>query len=206
MTLHMQDLARQIVELQAELDREIQKRRKVLGWRTKDRLVQFERGIAIEHRRLRQSIPGFLSRSPLITLITAPVIYSLVLPLLLLDGWASFYQAVCFRAYRIPRVRRSDYILFDRRHLSYLNWIETINCLYCAYANGVIAYVREIGSRTEQYWCPIKHALRVVDPHSRYNAFLEYGDADDYRARLARFREELRLDGALPRPIDSPPA
>jgi hypothetical protein len=35
-----------------------------------------------------------------------------------------------------------------------------------AYANGVFAYVREVGSRTEQYWCPIKHARRVLGVHA----------------------------------------
>ena len=192
MTQRMQELAHQIVELQAELDREIQSRRKALGWSIKNGLVEFERGIAIEHRRLRESIPRFLSRSSLGTIITAPVIYSLIIPMVIIDVWASLYQAICFRVYRVPRVRRSDYILFDRRNLSYLNLIETLNCLYCGYANGVVAYVREISSRTEQYWCPIKHALKVVDPHHRYYTFLEYGDADDYRARLDRLREALR--------------
>ena len=167
MTQRIQDLARQLVDLQAELDREIEKRRKVLGWRLKNGLVEFEHGIALEHRRLRASIPRFLSRSSIATVLTAPFIYSLILPLALLDVWASLYQAVCFRAYRIPRVARSDYLLMDRQRLSYLNWIERLNCQYCSYANGVVAYVREIGSRTEQYWCPIKHALKIIEPHQR---------------------------------------
>ena len=38
---------------------------------------------------------------------------------------------------------------------------------------------------------PIKHALKVSDPHRRYYEFLEYGDADGYRARLAEFRARL---------------
>lgn len=197
-TQRIEDLARQIVELQATLDREIHKRRKMLGWRLKDGLAEFEHGITLQHRRLRQSIPKFLSRASLATVLTAPVIYSLVLPIALIDAWGSLFQAICFRAYRIPRVRRADYILLDRKPLAYLNAIEALNCLFCAYANGVLAYVREIGSRTEQYWCPIKHALKIIDPHQRYNAFLEYGDADDYRERVARFREELRRDGLLP--------
>ena len=73
-------------------------------------------------------------------------------------------QAICFRSYRIPRVRRMDYIRLDRSQLAYLNWVETLNCLYCGYANGVAAYVREIAGRTEQYWCPIKHALKGQRP------------------------------------------
>ena len=50
----------------------------------------------------------------------------------------------------------------------------------------------EIGSRTEQYWCPIKHALKISDPHRRYYDFLEFSDAEGYRARLEEFRKRLR--------------
>ena len=124
------------------------------------------------------------------------MIYSLIIPLALMDIWASAYQAVCFRAYRLPRVRRSDYLAFDREALAYLNWIERLNCWFCAYANGVAAYVREIASRTEQYWCPIKHALKITSPHHRYQAFVEYGDAEGYRARHGRLREALCAEGS----------
>ncbi|MDR3511622.1 MAG: hypothetical protein P4L73_08315 [Caulobacteraceae bacterium] len=200
MTQRMQDLASQIVALQAELDREIETRRKVLGWTVRRRMVEFEHGVTEEHRRLRTSVAGFLGRASLGAVLTAPVIYSMILPFLLLDGWVSLYQAICFRAYRIPRVRRGDYVVFDRRKLAYLNWIEALNCVYCGYANGVTAYAREIGSRTEQYWCPIKHALRISDPHQRYVEFLEYGDAEGYRARLDAFRNQLRDEPAGPQP------
>lgn len=205
MTQRMQELAKEIVRLQTELDREIEDRRKNLGWQVRKRIIEFENGIVAEHRRLRTSATSFLRKSPILSAITAPINYSLVIPLLLLDGWASFYQAICFRAYRIPRVSRARYITFDRRHLSYLNWIEALNCLYCGYANGVIAYVREIGSRTEQYWCPIKHALKITDPHQRYYEFLEFGDAGGYRARLDEFREQLRQESP-PAPVPPPAA
>ncbi len=194
MTQRMQDLANEILRLQSELDSEIEKRRTQLGWHMNERMVAFENGIVAEHRRLRKTVRSFLAGAPISFVVTSPVIYSLIVPLLLIDVWASLYQAVCFRAYRIPRVRRANYIVFDRQHLAYLNWIEALNCLYCGYANGVFAYIREIGSRTEQYWCPIKHALRIADPHQRYYEFLEYGDADGYRARLEEFRERLRDD------------
>lgn len=29
------------------------------------------------------------------------------------------------------------YVVFDRRHLAYLNAIEKLNCAYCEYGNGV---------------------------------------------------------------------
>ncbi|OHD00032.1 MAG: hypothetical protein A2885_21080 [Sphingopyxis sp. RIFCSPHIGHO2_01_FULL_65_24] len=195
MTQRMKEIARTIVELQVELDREIEHRRRALGVRVHDRLVEFERGIVIEQRKLKTSVRAFLARSSFGAIITAPVIYSMLLPLVVLDIWISIYQAICFRAYGIARAERRDYIAFDRGRLAYLNWVEALNCAYCAYANGVIAYAREIGSRTEQYWCPIKHALRISDPHQRYYEFLEFGDAEGYRTRLAAFRELLAADG-----------
>jgi len=200
MTQRMHDLAGEIVRLQGELDREIERRRKDLGWKVRARLVEFERGIAIEHRKLRMGVATFLSRSSIGTIVTSPIIYSLIIPLAIVDIWVSLYQAVCFRAYGIPRVRRGDYIVFDRQHLAYLNAIEVLNCLFCGYANGLVAYVREVSSRTEQYWCPIKHALRISDPHRRYRQFVEYGDAEGYRERLAAFREALRTENLAPDP------
>ena len=94
-----------------------------------------------------------------------------------MDIWISLYQWVCFRVYGVPRVRRQDYLIIDRHRLGYLNGIEKLNCVYCGYANGLFAYLREIAGRTEQYWCPIKHARKIRQPHSRYPRFLEYGDA-----------------------------
>jgi len=191
----MQELADEIIKLHAELDRKIETRRKALGWHVNRKFIEFERGIVMEHRRLRKTVGKFIAQAPIGFLLSVPVIYSLILPLVLVDVWASLYQSICFRIYHIPRVKRADYITFDRRHLAYLNWIEALNCVYCGYANGVIAYIREIGSRTEQFWCPIKHGLRVPDPHQRYYEFLEYGDAGGYRARLEEFRERLRTEG-----------
>lgn len=194
MTGRIEELAHEIVRLQQELDREIERRRKALGWSLKARLVEFEQGIVAEHRRLRMDLTQFIARSSWRTIVTAPVIYSMIVPFALIDIWVSIYQAICFRAYGIPRVRRSDHIAFDRGHLAYLNWIEALNCAYCSYGNGVVSYVREIAARTEQYWCPIKHAIRVSGAHQRYQAFLEYGDAEGYRARLESFRDALRSE------------
>lgn len=196
----IEQIADEIVRLQTELDREIFKRRKVLGWRVHKGLVEFEHGVVMENRRLRLSAAAFIARAPIVTVLTAPVIYSLIVPLAIIDLWASAYQAICFRAYRLPRVERRTYLVFDRRTLPYLNWIEGLNCWFCEYANGVAAYVREIASQTEQYWCPIKHALKITQPHKRYQAFVDYGDAGGYRDRLDRFRDALRTEAAVTSP------
>ena len=92
---------------------------------------------------------------------------------------------------KIAKVKRSDYFIYDRRLLPYLNWIERLNYLYCSYGNALIADAREIVARTEQYWCPIKHTRRMRDSHDRYPNFFDYGDAERYRAELERLREAL---------------
>jgi hypothetical protein len=95
-------------------------------------------------------------------------------------------------------VRRLDYIVHDRHKLAYLNIIEKANCAYCSYGNGVIAYASEIISRTEQYWCPVRHASRILNAHQRYTGFIPYGDAEGYQQGLQGKRDELR---GLPSPF-----
>lgn len=124
--------------------------------------------------------------------ITSPFLYAVLIPFLLLDLFASLYQAVCFPVYGIPKVRRRDHIVFDRVKLRYLNLLERMNCFYCSYANGVAGYVREIAARTEQHWCPIQHEKHPRAPHSRYDRFLNYGDRDAYRDRLDEVSRDFR--------------
>jgi hypothetical protein len=121
---------------------------------------------------------------PLVVL-TAPVIYGLIVPLVLLELSVMLYQAICFPAYGILKVRRRDYLVFDRGQLAYLNALVKLNCAYCSYANGLIAFVREVAARSEQYWCPIKHARRLIAAHNYYAEFIDYGDAEAYRHRIA---------------------
>ncbi len=106
-----------------------------------------------------------------------------MLPFLLLDAAVAVYQLICFPIYGIPKVRRKDYLVFDRGRLAYLNTIEKVGCIYCSYANGLLGLVTEIAARSEQYFCPIKHAHALARPHSRYAKFLPYGDARAYRGQ-----------------------
>lgn len=155
--------------------------------------IRFDREVRQAHRRLKQGVLTFLRESSLCNALTAPLIYSLVVPLALADLWITIYQWLCFPVYGIARVRRRDYFALDRHKLGYLNAIEKVNCTYCSYANGMLAYVREIAARTEQYWCPIKHGRRVRSPHAAYPLFADYGDAAGYRERSPALRATLQV-------------
>jgi hypothetical protein len=108
------------------------------------------------------------------------------------DLIGTLYQSICFPIYGIPKVRRSEYVAFDRHHLAYLNFFEKASCEYCAYVNGVLAYMTEMAARTEQHWCPIKHAGCVKCAHSRYKKFVEFGDAVTYRSKVEEIRRSYQ--------------
>jgi hypothetical protein len=177
--------------LTEQLEEEIAERRKAFSYELDGRRARFEATVEARHRELRIGLRAFLAQARLSHIVTAPVIYSLIAPFLLLDLFVSIYQTVCFPAYGIPKVRRSDHIRIDRHHLAYLNGLQKLNCIYCGYCNGLISWVREIASRTEAYWCPIKHAGPVRHPHARYATFLDFGDAEGFQDGLARSRNDV---------------
>lgn len=182
----------QIRELEDRIEAELEKRRESFRYRLDHDRVVFERDIRRRHRELRVRFLTFLSRARPMVILTAPFIYAVIIGFVVLDVLASLYQAVCFPVYGIRKVRRRDYIIFDRHQLAYLNALQKLNCLYCAYANGLLAYVSEIASRTEQFWCPIKHARRARSVHTRYTGFLEYGDGEGFADGLVASRKKLR--------------
>jgi hypothetical protein len=189
-------LVQGIKALEAELEVELARRRIELSFVVHKGKVRFDQIVIARHRAMKMGLTRYVLGSRPLMVLTAPLIYSLILPFGLLDVFVTVYQAACFRVYGVPRVRRRDYFVFDRGYLAYLNAIEKLNCVYCSYANGLIAYVREVASRTEQYWCPIKHARRVISAHNHYATFLDYGDAEAYGRELPALRQALQKSGA----------
>lgn len=177
----IESLTRKIKSLERELEAEFAKRRAGLRFGIERGKAVFEEEILRRHRELRVGLFRYVIKAKPQVALTAPIIYALIIPLVLLDLFVSVYQALCFPAYGIPKVKRSDYFIFDREHLAYLNILQKLNCAYCSYANGLIGYVREIGGRTEAHWCPIKHARRVIGAHEHYAAFADFGDADAFK-------------------------
>jgi hypothetical protein len=154
--------------------------------------VLFTAAAKERHGQFRLGIPSYILHSRFLVLVSSPIIWICLIPIVLADLVGSFFQAVCFPIYGIPKVPRGDYLAFDRHHLGYLNFFEKVNCEYCAYVNGILAYFTEIAARTEQHWCPIKHAGCVKCTHSRYKKFIEYGDAEKYRKKFEEIRSSYQ--------------
>ncbi len=187
----LEALLDKIRALEFELLQEMMNKQKEFFYDIDKTRVRFQDEAVKRHRKLIKKTRHYLKDAALLNILTAPVIWSCLIPAVIMDAVMSFYQFVCFPVYNIPKVKRGDYILLDRGFLSYLNVMERLNCFYCAYFNGVIGYAREIAARTEQYWCPIKHARRVRGIHSRYKNFLNYGDAKGYRDRIESVRRDF---------------
>ncbi len=191
MNQKIKELLDRIRQIEDEIELEMERRRAELHIDFEKKRVRFEREVLEQQRRFKMGLFKYLRRAKLRHVVTAPIIYSVLFPMLLMDLFVTVYQYTCFPLYGIPRVRRKDYFVYDRAYLGYLNIIEKINCGYCSYGNGLISYIREIVGRTEQYWCPIKHARRVLHAHPYYDGFVDYGDAEIYRQELKRLRAEL---------------
>ena len=124
--------------------------------------------------------------------LTAPIIYSMIVPFVILDIFVSIYQAICFPTYRIEKVRRSDFITFDRKQRSYLNALGKFNCVYCSYGNVLLAFAREIAGRTEKHWCPIKHAKPMGGIHAHCPELLDFGDAEGFNKTKSELHKKTK--------------
>jgi hypothetical protein len=185
------ELTQRIKTLEKELEAALEEKERRVQFRWAKGKVKFEESVLAEHRKLKSSLGRYILDSSFLAILTAPVIYIGIVPFILVDLFLVVYQAICFPVYGITKVKRADYFIFDRGHLKYLNLVESINCIYCSYGNGLFAYAREISGRTEQHWCPIKHARRLRAVHSRYGHFVDYGNARQYREKIDTVRNDF---------------
>lgn len=124
-------------------------------------------------------------------LLSAPFIYWVLFPVILLDISLEIYHRVCFPLYGMPYVKRSQYIKLDRWKLPYLNIVEKFNCFYCEYVNGFFAYAAAVAGHTEIYWCGIKHRSGGgFEDRALQKDFIPYGDEDAFEAYIAGSRRK----------------
>ena len=198
----IEEILQRISHLEEQVEQEYKERRDQLKADFEGHRVRFEAEELELHRRFKKGLMTYLLSADLRNILSAPFIYPLIVPLVFIDLFISIYQYICFSLYRIPYVKRRDCFVFDRTYLAYLNLIEKINCAYCSYANGLATYIKEIVARTELYWCPIKHARKIVHAHPYYKEFSDFGSAQSYQKELAELRERLAsicIDPAQPR-------
>jgi len=191
MSSRVDEIIEEIKKLEDELRVEFKNKEKEFFYKIQNKRVKFKAEIIEDGKKMIESSISYLSSFNFLVILTIPFIWAMIIPAIITDIFVTIYQGVCFPIYKIPKVKRSDYIVIDRYNLFYLDKVERINCLYCEYFNGLLAYVREIAGRTEQFWCPIKHARPLKDAHSRYYKFFDFGDYKKYRMELKYRRSDF---------------
>ncbi|MDD2871310.1 MAG: hypothetical protein PHS49_04935 [Candidatus Gracilibacteria bacterium] len=159
-----------------ELKQEYLKMKDKYGFHFKGGKIVFNTEKVVENKKYKKSILNSIFNTTIKNILAIPFIYVMIVPAVFLDIFLFVYQQTAIRLYGIPLVNRSDYVVFDRRHLDYLNWIQKFNCLYCSYFNGLMSYAVEVAGRTEKFWCPIKSAMRQKGGHDWEEYFADYGD------------------------------
>jgi hypothetical protein len=183
-------IVKKIRELEEEFEEEITRVGKDIKYRIEGRKILFERSVMEYHRSLRTSIYRYLRITNVKNLILSAGIYIMFFPVAVIDLLVFLFQSIVFPRLGLEKVSRSEFIVFDRHKLQYLNFFQKVGCVYCSYVNGVAAYYSEVAGAAESYYCPIKHARRIRKPHAYYHEFVPYGHAEEYRERINELRKE----------------
>lgn len=136
---------------------------------------------------------NFIKNADTCAIIAGLILYLGIFVFVLFDAFVTFYQHTCFRAYKIPTVKRGVFFTFEKTKLRGLNFIQKWNYMYGSYAKGVMAYVKIIYAETERFWCPIKHAKKTLGYHDLYDEFAEYGKAEEF---FQKYMKALREEDA----------
>ena len=184
----MDSKIRKILEKMEELNVALRKEQtrlaKKYGFYIKQKKIVFLKKIKERNKGFKIPVWKYAIPKNIRHILSMPFIYSMIIPAVILDFFITIYQWGAFPLYKIPKVKRGDYIIYDRKFLDYLNWIQKIHCLYCSYVNGLFAYSVEIAGRTERYWCPIKAASKTKIHHSWYKDFADYGSPEEWSQKF----------------------
>ncbi len=186
----IKEMIEEIEAMKVKLGEEIAQQEKDISYEIQNGYVKFEKDVLDKQKKNMKNLLTWFREIPLLHLLTSPLIYGMIIPAILFDVILFLYQQIIFRIYKFEFIKRSDYIIFDRQYLGYLNSIEKLNCMYCSYFNGLMYYASAIASRTELYFCPIKHAKKVAYKHEYYDEFFEYGVGNDYQEKLKSLRKK----------------
>lgn len=180
MQSNISEILKKIESLQKDLEKEYENLLKKYEYQMEQGKITFLASIRKKHTLLKNNLLKYIFKASFRHILSMPFIYSMIAPMLFLDLFLWIYQTFAFPLYGIPKVKRSEYIVHDRQFLSYLNFIQKINCIYCTYGNGLFAYAVEVAARTERYWCPIKAARHPKHSHAYYKDFADYGDPQGF--------------------------
>jgi len=186
----LSDIKNKKEELKQDLVLEYEKLKEKYWFTIKWRKITFDSDVKKINKKHKRWLIETIFNAKVRELLSIPFIYSVIIPALILDLFITIYQFFAFRLYKIPRVKRKDYIFYDRWELDYLNIFQKLNCHYCSYVNWLFWYAVEIAWRTERYWCPIKSSQKLKWGHDWQEYFADYWDPNWFKATFCSMNVE----------------
>jgi hypothetical protein len=116
MTSQLAVLMEKMRSVEAEIEAELAKRQEALRFRFESDRIVFEEEAQRIHRAIKTRISRYLLDANPLIVLTAPVIYSVLIPILLLDIFVIAYEAICFN--RLMTGRRRAHLLQERFDLA----------------------------------------------------------------------------------------
>ena len=92
----MLDVLDRLRDLETDLEHEVAAAQHRWHYKIETGRIRFEEAVHRRHKALKMSLAQFLRESSIPALLTAPIIYSLFVPFVVVDAWVSLYQLVCF--------------------------------------------------------------------------------------------------------------
>jgi len=123
MSTQIEVLLDKIKDLEDELIDELQKQQQEFSYEIFKRRVYFGENVIIQHKGYAKHLFNYIIDEKLKNILSIPFMWMCIIPVALMDITISLYQEICFPIYGIPKVKRQDYIVFDRQYLNYLNII-----------------------------------------------------------------------------------
>ena len=101
--LHYDEILKKIHGLQDQLEEELEelvsKKREEFQYKLKKGKVTFDKNIRDIHQKYRVGIWTYLKNAHPLYILTSPIIYGVIFPLIFLDIAVFLYQQICFRVY-----------------------------------------------------------------------------------------------------------
>ena len=184
MNQSIKDILEKINKLNRQLSEKYNQLAEKYGFSSAGRRIVFLQEFRKRNKKFKIPTWKYVIPQNIRHLLSMPFIYMMIVPVVILDIFVTIYHLVAFSLYHIPKLKRRDFIVYDRQFLDYLNWIQKIHCLYCTYVNGIFAYAVEVGARTERYWCPVKAAHKPKFHHDWYSEFADYGNPEEWKEKF----------------------
>lgn len=110
----IQEILKKIETLNNDLREEYDRMLEKYGFSFQEKKIIFLEEFKKRNKKFKLPLWRPLTTTNLRQIIAIPFISGMIIPAIFLDICITIYQGIAFSLYRIPKVKRSEYIIYDR--------------------------------------------------------------------------------------------